>query len=57
VYAPGRDAEAQVLLRYFPGLKVVEVDDLDGADVAVVIPAGWAPTPPTPNGVATECPA
>lgn len=56
VYAPGEDAKAQVVLRYFPGLKVLEAPKLQDADVAVVIPAGWTPQPPADGGVAAECP-
>lgn len=55
VYAPGEDAKAQVVLRYFPGLKVLEAPKLRGADVAVVIPDGWTPAP-VDGGVAAECP-
>jgi LCP family protein required for cell wall assembly len=56
VYRHGNDAMAQVLLRYLPGLKVVESADLHDVPVAVVIPAGWAPKPPADGGVASECP-
>lgn len=56
VYAPGEDAKAQVVLRYFPGLKVLEAPKLRDADVAVVIPAGWTAEPPTAGGIAAECP-
>lgn len=56
VYAPGQDAKAQVVLRYFPGLKVLEAPKLQGADVAVVIPAGWAPQAPADGGLASACP-
>lgn len=57
VYAQGQDDAAQVLLRYFPGMKVVEAKSLRGADVAVVIPAGWEPQPTAEGGAASECPA
>jgi LCP family protein required for cell wall assembly len=56
VFAPGQDAKAQVVLRYFPGLKILESSKLQGADVALVIPAGWTPKPPVDGGIAAECP-
>lgn len=56
VFAPGNDAMAQVVLRYLPGLRVVESPALTGADVAIVIPTGWAPAPPVDGSAAAECP-
>jgi anionic cell wall polymer biosynthesis LytR-Cps2A-Psr (LCP) family protein len=61
VYAPGKDAYAQVVQSYFPGLPMIEVKSLD-VPVAVVVPHGYSPSSPTPSGSAsppptgTECP-
>ncbi len=37
VFRPGADAEAQVVAAYFPGLPVVESDQLNGTQVALMI--------------------
>ena len=44
LYAPGSDAEAQVVRRYFPGMKVREWPGLPGADVVLVIPSNYVRT-------------
>jgi LCP family protein required for cell wall assembly len=59
VYAPGSDAEASVLSKYLPGVKVVESARLEDVDVAVVITDAYEFTPPGDgNGgsAAAECP-
>jgi hypothetical protein len=62
VYAPGKDAYAQVVHSYFPALPMIEVKGLD-VPVAVVVPHGYSPSSPTPSGSAsppptgTECPS
>ena len=37
VFRPGAEAEGQVVAAYFPGLRVIESDQLRGAQVAVVV--------------------
>jgi LCP family protein required for cell wall assembly len=61
-YAPGKEAYAQVVRSYFPGLPLIEVKSLD-VPVAVVVPHGYSPSTPTPSGgssspppTGTECP-
>jgi hypothetical protein len=62
VYAPGRDAYAQVAHSFFPGLAMIEVKSLD-VPVAVVVPHGYSPSSPTPSGssssppTGTQCPS
>ena len=53
-YEPGRDVEAQVVAKYFPGLKLVQTakDALPGADVAVFVTASYTPQQPG-NGPGT----
>jgi hypothetical protein len=61
VYAPNKEAYAQVVHSYFPGLPLIEVKSLD-VPVAVVVPHGYSPSSPTPSGssspppTGTECP-
>jgi LCP family protein required for cell wall assembly len=60
-YTPGGEVQAQVVARYFPDLRLVPVDDLGEASVAIVVtptyrprPVGAEPPAPTdcidPNG-------
>ena len=61
VYAPNKEAYAQVVHSYFPGLPLIEVKSLD-VPVAVVVPHGYSPSSPTPSGgsspppTGAECP-
>jgi LCP family protein required for cell wall assembly len=61
VFRPGEDAYAQVVSAYLPGARLLESDELRGAPVAVVVPAGYDPTPPEQGGggkpTANDCPA
>ncbi|HEX6132181.1 MAG TPA: LCP family protein [Actinomycetota bacterium] len=57
-YAPGHEAEAEVVRSYLPHLSVVEVPGLDGVDAAVIVAADYRP--PSEGGIdpdATGCPA
>jgi LCP family protein required for cell wall assembly len=54
-YAPGKDAYAQVVHSYFPGLPMIEVKRLD-LPVAVVVPQGFAPLPNSSGGGAFPAP-
>jgi LCP family protein required for cell wall assembly len=47
-YEPGHDAEAQVVAKYFPGLRLVETarGALTGADVAVFVTSSYTPEDP-----------
>jgi LCP family protein required for cell wall assembly len=56
-YEPGRDAEAQVVAKYFPGLKLVETakDALPGTDVAVFVTAAYTPQQPGSGPGTTSC--
>ena len=58
VFGPDSDAEAQVVSRYFPGLKLIETDMTLGADVVLIIPSSYVPKEPGEGGgpAATECP-
>jgi anionic cell wall polymer biosynthesis LytR-Cps2A-Psr (LCP) family protein len=59
VYRPGQAAYADVVSKYFPGIAVVEVNDLEAGPVAIVVPAGYHPTEPGQGGgggTASECP-
>jgi LCP family protein required for cell wall assembly len=54
-YAPGADAEAQVVQKYFPNLELKQVKGLpDG--VAVFIDASYEPAP-VGDGASAECPS
>jgi LCP family protein required for cell wall assembly len=57
-FGPDSDAQARVVLSYFPGLKLVETRQELGAEVLVVIPASYVPKEPGGGGgaAATECP-
>jgi hypothetical protein len=60
VFQPGEDAYAQVVSAYLPGARLLESDELRGAPVAVMVPAGYDPTPPEQGGgkpTANDCPA
>jgi LCP family protein required for cell wall assembly len=56
-YEPGRDAEAQVVGKYFPTLRLVETTDgaLDGSPVAVFVTPAYEPQPVGAPGEATGC--
>jgi anionic cell wall polymer biosynthesis LytR-Cps2A-Psr (LCP) family protein len=63
VYAPGKEAFAQVVHSYFPGLPMIEVKSFD-VSVAVVVPHGYEPSSPSPSvgpssppPTGTECPS
>jgi LCP family protein required for cell wall assembly len=60
VYRHGYDAEAQVVSKYFPGVKVLESSKLTDASVAILVTAGYAPPPDGATQPATgstaECP-
>ncbi|HLB39254.1 MAG TPA: LytR C-terminal domain-containing protein, partial [Actinomycetota bacterium] len=62
LYRPGQAAYADVVSKYFPGLQVIEVKDLEAGSVAIVVPAGYQPTEPGQGGggggagAASECP-
>jgi LCP family protein required for cell wall assembly len=47
-YEPGHDVEAQVVGKYFPGLKLLQTKpgELTGADVAVFVTSSYEPTQP-----------
>jgi LCP family protein required for cell wall assembly len=59
VFRPGADAEAQVVAAYFPGLPLVESEELRGTQVALVITRSYAPDAPGEGSEppASECPA
>jgi hypothetical protein len=57
-YAPGHEAEAEVVRSYLPHLTVVEAPGLDGVDAAVIVAPDYRP--PSEGGGdpdATGCPA
>lgn len=56
-YEPGHDAEAQVVAKYFPGLKLVETakSALPGTDVAVFVTAAYTPQQPGSGPGTTSC--
>ena len=63
LYRPGQAAYADVVSKYFPGLQVIEVKDLEAGSVAIVVPTGYQPTEPGQGGgggggagAASECP-
>lgn len=46
-YRPGSSVEAQVIGRYFPGVRLLETTDLPkGSDVALFVTADWEPVEP-----------
>jgi hypothetical protein len=58
LYRPGDAAYADVVSKYFPGLQMVEVKDLEES-VAILVPAGYHPATPGQgdgSGAASECP-
>ena len=58
VHRPGAAANAQVVAAYFPDVPLVPSDELQGAQVAIVIPASYTPTPPGGGGEGSSaCPA
>ncbi|HJQ72643.1 MAG TPA: LCP family protein [Actinomycetota bacterium] len=59
VFRPGADAEARVVAAYFPGLPLVESEELRGTQVALVITRSYAPQEPEEGGEppASECPS
>lgn len=60
VFRPGDDAYARVVGAYLPTVPVRESAALRGARVAVIVPAGFDPSPPAAGGgapPASECPA
>ena len=56
VYKPGHNAEAEVVGKYLPGVKLVESAKLQGAPVAVVVTAAYTQQPPGTGGTASACP-
>ncbi len=59
LFAPGHQAEADVVSKYFPNLKLVEArkGELTGATVAVLVTGGYTPVPVgTGGGTASNCP-
>ncbi len=54
-YEPGHDGEAQVVAKYFPGLKLVQTraNALTGSDVAVFVTSSYAPEQPGSGSSAT----
>jgi LCP family protein required for cell wall assembly len=58
LYAPGHDREAAVLASYLPGVAVDEAPWLEGAAVAVHVPAGFVPQEQQPPaGEPPACPS
>jgi LCP family protein required for cell wall assembly len=59
VYAPGKDAYAQVVHAYFPDLPMVASKHLTGAPVAVVVTPSYQPEPSGPPAAppGSACPA
>lgn len=56
-FAPGRDAEAQVVRSYFPHLPIFETASLEGHDVAVVAAGDYTAPPTGGDAPPTTCPA
>jgi LCP family protein required for cell wall assembly len=56
VYKPGHNAEAQVVSKYLPGVKLIESANLQGAPVAVVVTAEYTQQQPGTGGTASACP-
>ncbi len=58
VFRPGADVYAQVVSAYFPGLAVIESDQLRGVQVAIVVPASYVPVLPGdgPKASPGRCP-
>jgi LCP family protein required for cell wall assembly len=60
VYRRGFDAEAQVVSKYFPGVKVLESSKLTDASVAILVSAGYSPpsdgAAQPATGSTAECP-
>ena len=60
VFAPGNDVYAGVVSTYFPGVKLVSSAKLQGAQVAIVIPASYRPAQPgsgSGGGSTSQCPS
>lgn len=55
VFAEGSETKAGVVSAYFPDLPVVGPRPVNGADVAIVVPASYRPLEPSAGS--TECPA
>jgi anionic cell wall polymer biosynthesis LytR-Cps2A-Psr (LCP) family protein len=55
-HAPGAEAQAQVVQKYFPGLEMRQVKGLPD-DVVVYVDASYEPTPVGGGGAQPECPA
>jgi LCP family protein required for cell wall assembly len=55
VYKPGDEAEAQVVGKYLPGVKLIQSAKLQGVPVAVVVTAAYTQQQPT-GGTASTCP-
>jgi LCP family protein required for cell wall assembly len=55
-YAPGREAEALVTQAYLPHLPLLEVRELEGVDVAVILTGSYEPPADEAPPVAVECP-
>jgi hypothetical protein len=49
-FAPGRDEEAQVVARYFPGLSTMQVNLPAGAPVAIFVTGSYRPQEPGSGG-------
>jgi LCP family protein required for cell wall assembly len=56
VYKPGHNAEAEVVGKYLPGVKLIESAKLQGVSVAVVVTAAYAQQQPGTGGTASACP-
>ena len=56
-YEPGHDLEAQVVAKYFPGLKLVQTraGDLADADVAVFVTSSYEPQEPGSSPGTPDC--
>jgi anionic cell wall polymer biosynthesis LytR-Cps2A-Psr (LCP) family protein len=59
VFRPGADVYAQVVSAYFPGLRVIESDQLRDVHVAIVVPASYVPVLPGDGSEVppSDCPA
>jgi LCP family protein required for cell wall assembly len=56
VYKPGHQAEAQVVGKYLPGIKVTESSELQGVPVAVVVTGAYTQQEASPRSNASTCP-
>jgi hypothetical protein len=56
VFAPGADAYAQVVSGYFPDLRTVVSDELQGARVAIWVTSSYEPSEPGSASGSSQCP-